>query len=125
MINEKEKLKEEGLKTNSVQALQTTVNVTVSSEELTWLTNPSRHNETVKTQRQDSTSKLSENKQRQLKNKEETKVKHTSQEWSKLLKRWGQEGRNKKEREFNKRAEIKMESTQGWLKIQGLVLGRN
>ena len=44
MINEKERLKRR-LKTDSVQALQTTLNVTVSSEELTWLTNPSRHNE--------------------------------------------------------------------------------
>ena len=55
-----------------MQALQTTVNVTVSNEELTGLTNSSRHNETVKTQ--DSTSKQGESKQRQLKNRQETSL---------------------------------------------------
>ena len=51
----------ERLKTDSVQALQTTINVTVSSEKLTWLTNPSRQKDWEDSTRLNQTNKKKAN----------------------------------------------------------------
>ena len=71
-MTKRKKDSREGLCTESVHALQTTVNVTVTSEELTCLTNPSRHKDKEDSPRQDSDQQEEILNKTQLSKQEET-----------------------------------------------------